>query len=137
MYIRNVCREELKLQVYVLQHGVMQWLYYCFFPVSSTSTLVIAHISILLCLSCIGFTPVHTCSEAYSRMLQNSKCTIVSPFPPRPSLVHVHIAAVCIYASYIITPDGASTSRTLSKTPHDSVYLLNTEYNISLVYTCT
>jgi len=44
---------------------------------------------------------------------------------------------VCIYTSYIITPDGASTSRTLSKAPHDSVYLLNTEYNVSLAYTCT
>jgi len=53
-----------------------------------------------------------------------------------PSRVRLYTTA-CIYTSYIITPDGASTSRTLGKAPHDSVYLLNTEYNVSPAYTYT
>lgn len=69
-------------------------------------------------------------------MLQNSECEARSlardsldPFVNalKHNSAHLH-------ASYVITPDGASTSRTSSKAPHDSAYLLNTEYNVSLAY---
>jgi len=53
------------------------------------------------------------------------------------SFTRIRSYTTCIYTSYIITPDGASTSRTLGKAPHDSVYLLNTEYNVSPAYTYT
>lgn len=74
--------------------------------------------------------------ETYSRVLQipNARRTMVSISPASRARSYT---TACIYTSYIITPDGASTSRTLGKAPHDSVYLLNTEYNVSPAYTWT
>lgn len=90
-------------------------------------------------LDCIGFASAHTYTRSVFadvpkfQMHDSLSFSSFSPF----LYSTCSYAAVCIYASYIITPDGASTSRTLSKASHDSVYLLNTEYNISLAYICT
>lgn len=108
--------------------------------VFSTPTLVVAHISISLRLSQIA-TDSHRHTHVVRNIrgcskIPNARQSLLLLLLP-PSTSTCSYTAVCIYASYIITPDGASTSRTLSKAPHDSVYLLNTEYNISLAYTCT
>lgn len=104
-------------------------------PISSSPLSSLIYLpSFVYIILCEVRTSARTRDVSRAFQIPNAGRTIVSlsRFPPARSYT-----TACIYTSYIITPDGASTSRTLGKAPHDSVYLLNTEYNVSPAYTYT